>query len=105
MEFQRFEQNKVFLMLNVFYAGSALLVLCSTDMSENSYYGDTMLHHLNQKGDSSNIQLSTLNLICSEKNKTKKIFSFSGKNGPIYSMEWSPIADEFCVVYGCMFWS
>lgn len=28
---------------------------------------------------------------------------FEGKAGPIYSMEWSPIADEFCVVYGCMF--
>lgn len=39
--------------------GSALLVLCSTDMSENSYYGDTMLQYLNRNGDSSNIQLST----------------------------------------------
>jgi translation initiation factor 2A len=28
---------------------------------------------------------------------------FIGKAGPIYSMEWSPVADEFCVVYGCMF--
>jgi uncharacterized protein with WD repeat len=28
---------------------------------------------------------------------------FVGKAGPVYSMEWSPIADEFCVVYGCMF--
>jgi translation initiation factor 2A len=64
------------------FKGTALLVLCSTDMSENSYYGDTMLQHLNRNGDSSNIQLS--------------------KAGPIYSMEWSPIADEFCVVYGFM---
>lgn len=38
--------------------GSAILVLCSTDMSENSYYGDTMLQHHNRKGDSINIQLS-----------------------------------------------
>nr|CAG4643527.1 EOG090X0ED2 [Ilyocryptus agilis] len=51
-------------------------------MSENSYYGDTILQHLNRNGDSSAIQLS--------------------KAGPIYSMEWSPIADEFCVVYGFM---
>jgi len=64
------------------FKGSALLVLCSTDMSENSYYGDTILQHLNRNGDSSSIQLS--------------------KAGPIYSMEWSPIADEFCVVYGFM---
>ncbi len=46
-------QNKQTLVL-----GTALLVLCSTDMSENSYYGDTMLQHLNRNGDSSNIQLS-----------------------------------------------
>ncbi len=46
-------QNKQTLIL-----GTALLVLCSTDMSENSYYGDTMLQHLNRNGDSSNIQLS-----------------------------------------------
>ncbi|CAF2048521.1 unnamed protein product [Rotaria magnacalcarata] len=64
------------------FKGSALLVLCSTDMSENSYYGDTMLQHLNRNGDSSNVQLS--------------------KSGPVYSMEWSPVADEFCVVYGFM---
>ena len=38
--------------------GTSVLVLCSTDMSENSYYGDTMLQHLNRNGDSSNIQLS-----------------------------------------------
>ena len=38
--------------------GTALLVLCSTDMSENSYYGETMLQHLNRNGDSSSVQLS-----------------------------------------------
>ncbi|UJR15406.1 hypothetical protein I4U23_002353 [Adineta vaga] len=64
------------------FKGTAILVLCSTDMSENSYYGDTILQHLNRNGDSSNIQLS--------------------KAGPIYSMEWSPVADEFIVVYGFM---
>ena len=50
-----------FILLNVLfneYIGTALLVLCSTDMSENSYYGDTMLQYLNRNGDSSNIQLS-----------------------------------------------
>lgn len=52
----RFLFVEIFLFLPL---GTALLVLCSTDMSENSYYGDTMLQYVNRNGDSSNIQLST----------------------------------------------
>lgn len=82
------------------FKGSALLVLCSTDMSENSYYGDTILQHLNRNGDSSSIQLSEFDQMRQDCSMSKIRL---GKAGPIYSMEWSPIADEFCVVYGCEF--
>ena len=54
----KFEQIKFISTFTEFNLGTALLVLCSTDMSENSYYGDTMLQHLNRNGDSSSIQLS-----------------------------------------------
>ena len=27
---------------------------------------------------------------------------YTGKEGPIYSVEWSPKSSEFCVVYGYM---
>jgi len=26
----------------------------------------------------------------------------SGQKGPIYSVEWNPNSEEFCVVYGCI---
>ena len=26
----------------------------------------------------------------------------AGKKGPIYSVEWNPNSEEFCVVYGCI---
>ena len=54
-----FHLVKIFALLLL---GTALLVLCSTDMSENSYYGDTMLQYVNRNGDSSNIQLSVYSI-------------------------------------------
>ena len=54
----KLEQTTFINMFTEVILGTALLVLCSTDMSENSYYGDTMLQHLNRNGDSSSIQLS-----------------------------------------------
>lgn len=30
------------------------------------------------------------------------LFVFLGKDGPVYSVQWSPNAVEFCVVYGCI---
>lgn len=29
-------------------------------------------------------------------------YFYAGKEGPIYSVEWSPKSSEFCVVYGFM---
>ena len=54
----KLEQTTFIIIFTEVILGTALLVLCSTDMSENSYYGDTMLQHLNRNGDSSSIQLS-----------------------------------------------
>lgn len=30
------------------------------------------------------------------------LFSFAAKEGPIYSYEWNPRGNEFCVIYGFM---
>ena len=61
-------------------AGTHLLLLCSTETSANSYYGDTTLHYMNTNGESQVVTLS--------------------KKGPIYSLEWNPNRDEFVVIYG-----
>jgi translation initiation factor 2A len=64
-------------------SGNNLLLLCSTETSQSSYYGDTTLHQMTSASSESQlIQLS--------------------KKGPIYSFEWSPLRDEFVVVYGTM---
>ncbi|KAH3806331.1 hypothetical protein DPMN_134650 [Dreissena polymorpha] len=63
-------------------AGTAMLLLTTTDTSESSYYGDQGLHYLGSNGESSLVHL--------------------GKNGPVYHIEWSPKSTEFCVVYGCI---
>ena len=61
-------------------SGNNLLLLCNTETSENSYYGDSTLHQIRINGESQLIQLS--------------------KKGPIYAIEWNPCRDEFIVVYG-----
>lgn len=58
------------------------MLLCSTETSANSYYGDSTLHQISPNGDSQLVQLS--------------------KKGPIYSIQWNPVKDEFIVVYGTM---
>ncbi|KAK3095407.1 hypothetical protein FSP39_014310 [Pinctada imbricata] len=63
-------------------AGTALLVLTSTEASDQSYYGDQGLHFLSTNGESNLVSLA--------------------KNGPIYHIEWSPKSTEFVVVYGFM---
>lgn len=63
-------------------SGYYLLLLCSTETSANSYYGDSTLHHISPNGESQLVQLS--------------------KKGPIYSIQWNPIKDEFIVIYGTM---
>jgi len=59
-----------------------LLTQADVDKTGSSYYGKQQLHFLSTKGDSSMVGLS--------------------KEGPIYSVEWSPNGSEFCVVYGYM---
>ncbi|XP_076100063.1 eukaryotic translation initiation factor 2A-like [Mytilus galloprovincialis] len=63
-------------------AGTALLALTSTELSDQSYYGDQGLHYMNINGDACLVPRS--------------------KNGPIYNIAWSPKSTEFCVVYGFM---
>ena len=64
--------------------GSALLVLTSTETDKTgaSYYGEQGLHYLSVRGDGNMVPLS--------------------KRGPIYSVEWNPDSEDFCVVYGFM---
>ncbi|OWF54601.1 Eukaryotic translation initiation factor 2A [Mizuhopecten yessoensis] len=62
--------------------GTALLVLSSTEVSEQSYYGDQGLHFISTRGESCLVPRS--------------------KNGPVYHVEWSPKCTDFCVVYGFM---
>lgn len=63
---------------------TAVLIICIADVDQTgaSYYGEQTLHYLSTNGEGSNVTLS--------------------KKGPIYSIDWSPIANEFCVVYGFM---
>ncbi|KAH7966790.1 hypothetical protein HPB49_019596 [Dermacentor silvarum] len=64
--------------------GTGLLLLTSTDVDKTgaSYYGDQGLHFLRTNGDTAMVK--------------------RGKDGPVYSVEWSPECDHFCVVYGCI---
>ena len=62
--------------------GTNLLLLCSTETSQNSYYGDSTLHQIGVNGESQLVQLS--------------------KKGPIYAVEWNPVREEFIVIYGTM---
>jgi len=63
--------------------GRHLLALASTDMSQESYYGENNLYLLNSNnGESQTVDLS--------------------KKGPIYDVKWSPAGDLFCAVYGFM---
>ncbi|XP_039613968.1 eukaryotic translation initiation factor 2A [Polypterus senegalus] len=64
--------------------GTAVLITASTEVDKTgaSYYGEQTLHYVATNGESAVVQLA--------------------KNGPIYSVEWNPSSDEFCVVYGFM---
>ena len=59
------------------------MALASTDMSQESYYGENNLYLLSaNNGESQAVELS--------------------KKGPIYAVEWAPKGDVFCAVYGFM---
>jgi len=64
--------------------GTAVLLLVQADVDKtgSSYYGKQQLHFMNIKGDTAMISLS--------------------KEGPIYSVSWSPKGDVFAVVHGFM---
>ena len=40
------------------FKGTNLLLLCSTETSANSYYGDSTLHQMSTNGESQTVQLS-----------------------------------------------
>jgi len=63
-------------------SGVLLLVQAEVDKTGASYYGKQQLHYMNTKGDTSMVSLS--------------------KEGPIYSVSWSPKGDMFAVVFGFM---
>ncbi|KAJ8921037.1 hypothetical protein NQ315_015833 [Exocentrus adspersus] len=64
--------------------GNNALLLTSTEVDKTggSYYGKQGLHFIGLNGQTSLVTLS--------------------KEGPIYSVEWSPKNQEFCVIYGFM---
>jgi len=59
-----------------------LLTQSEVDKTGGSYYGKQQLHFMSVKGDSAMVGLT--------------------KEGPIYSVKWSPKGDLFAVVYGFM---
>lgn len=65
-------------------SGSDLILQTTVDVDKSgaSYYGEQNLYHLSVKGETAKVML--------------------GKEGPIYSFQWSPKGTEFCAVYGFM---
>ena len=59
-----------------------LLTQSEVDKTGGSYYGKQQLHYMNTKGDSGMVGLA--------------------KEGPVYSVEWSPSGQLFAVCYGFM---
>jgi translation initiation factor 2A len=59
-----------------------LITQSEVDKTGGSYYGKQQLHFMSVSGDTAMVQLP--------------------KEGPIYSVTWSPTSPEFCVVYGFM---
>ncbi|KAK7862837.1 hypothetical protein R5R35_000852 [Gryllus longicercus] len=77
-----FQADKVDMFWNKKGTGVLLMTSTDVDKSNASYYGKQALHFLSTKGETAMVLLS--------------------KEGPIYSVSWSPKASEFCVVYGFM---
>ncbi|KAL1500865.1 hypothetical protein ABEB36_006290 [Hypothenemus hampei] len=77
-----FQADKVEFLWNS--KGNNALVLTSTDVDKtgSSYYGKQGLHFIGLNGQTAMVTMS--------------------KEGPIYSVQWSPKNHEFCVVYGFM---
>lgn len=62
--------------------GTSLLILTTVEVSDQSYMGEQGLHYVATNGESYVVPLD--------------------KKGPVYSVDWSPSSNEFCVVYGLM---
>ncbi|KAG8195231.1 hypothetical protein JTE90_027972 [Oedothorax gibbosus] len=64
--------------------GKDCIFLTSVDVDKSgaNYYGELNLYYASVKGDTAKLKL--------------------GKDGPVYSVQWSPHSTEFCVVYGYM---
>ncbi|XP_065644550.1 eukaryotic translation initiation factor 2A isoform X2 [Hydra vulgaris] len=77
-----FKADKVEMIWNK--KGSALLIMVSAevDTTGSSYYGETSLHFMSTKGESSLVPFD--------------------KRGPVYSVDWNPNSTMFCVVFGFM---
>ncbi|KAK9754402.1 Eukaryotic translation initiation factor eIF2A [Popillia japonica] len=60
--------------------GNSVLLLTVTEVDKTSYYGKQGLHFIGTSGQTSIVTMS--------------------KEGPIYSVAWSPKGQEFCVIYG-----
>lgn len=77
-----FQADSVDIMWNSPGTGVLLLVQSEVDKTGASYYGKQQLYFMTVKGETSMVSLS--------------------KDGPIYSVVWSPKGDVFAVVFGFM---
>lgn len=77
-----FQADTVDMFWNKKGTGVLLQTAVEVDKTGNSYYGNQTLHFLSIKGDTSLVQLS--------------------KEGPIHDVAWSPLSNEFTVIYGFM---
>merc|ERR1719150_2671992 len=62
--------------------GNYLIAQTSTDISNNTYYGETGLHFMASDG------------------SCNRTVSFGSNKGPVQAAEWSPMKDEFIVIQG-----
>ncbi|ERL91840.1 eukaryotic translation initiation factor 2A [Dendroctonus ponderosae] len=77
-----FQADKVDFLWNSKGNNALLLTSTEVDKTGGSYYGKQGLHFIGLNGHTSMVTMN--------------------KEGPIYSVEWSPKNQEFCVVYGFM---
>ncbi|XP_066251277.1 eukaryotic translation initiation factor 2A [Euwallacea similis] len=75
-----FQADKVDFLWNSKGNNALLLTSTEVDKTGGSYYGKQGLHFIGLNGQTSMVTMS--------------------KEGPIYSVQWSPKNQEFCVVYG-----
>ncbi|XP_050312953.1 eukaryotic translation initiation factor 2A [Anthonomus grandis grandis] len=77
-----FQADKVEFLWNSKGNNALLLTSTEVDKTGGSYYGKQGLHFIGLNGQTAMVTLS--------------------KEGPIYSVQWSPKNQEFCVIYGFM---